>query len=49
MECRLEWNGMMFSARIINLYEGVLAIPVERILEACGIYRIAQNFDSGKV
>ena len=25
------------SAQIVNLYEGILAIPIERILEACGI------------
>ena len=27
----------LVSAQNVNLYEGILAIPVERIFEACGI------------
>ena len=26
-----------YSAQIVNLYKGVLAISIDRILEACGI------------
>ena len=30
-------NIIYFSAQIVNLFEGIATIPVERILEACGI------------